>query len=80
MVSDALELPTAAKNALQQKLTQMALQNGIAAQDGDFVLTASYTVLDDLMAPTDVAQYVVKIEVMFYVVNLIDDLIMAENS
>lgn len=80
MASDALELPSAAKNSLQQKLTQMALQNGMAAQDGDFVLTASYTVLDDLVAPTDVAQYVVKIEVMFYVVNLIEDLIMAENS
>ena len=47
MASDALELPSAAKNSLQQKLTQKALQKGMAAQDGDFVMTASYTVLDD---------------------------------
>ena len=80
MVSDALELPSSAANSLQQKLTQMALQNGMAAKDGDFVLTASYTILDDLVAPTDVAQYVVKLEVMFYVVNLVENIIVAENS
>jgi len=80
MVSDALELPMSAHNSLQQKLTQMALQNGMAAQDGDFVLTASYSIIDDLIAPTDVAQYVVKLEVMFYVVNLVENIVMAENS
>lgn len=80
MVSDVLELPASAKNSLQQKLTQMALQNGMASQDGDFVLTASYYVVEDIIAPADVAQYVIKLDVMFYVVNLIEDLIMAENT
>ena len=80
MVSEALELPSPAANSLQQKLSQMALQNGMIAQDGDFVLTASYSILDDLVAPTDVAQYVVKMEIMFYVVNLAEDIIVAENS
>lgn len=80
MVSDVLELPASAKNTLQQKLTQMALQNGMASQDGDFVLTASYSIVEDLIAPTDVAQYVIKLDVMFYVVNLAEDIIVAENT
>ena len=46
MVSDVLDLPLTARNALQQKLTQMVLQNGMANQDGDFVLTASLSVLE----------------------------------
>ena len=47
MVSDVLELHTTAKNALQQKLTQMALQNGMAARNGDFVLTSSISVVEN---------------------------------
>ena len=80
MVSDVLELPTVAKNALQQKLTQMALHNGMANQDGDFVLTASLSVLEKEVTPTAPPQYAVKIEVMTYVVNLLDDIVVAENS
>ena len=80
MVSDVLELPLTAKNALQQKLTQMVLQNGMANQDGDFVLTASLSVLEKEVTPTAPPQYAVKIEVMTYVVNLLDDIVVAENS
>ena len=80
MVSDVLELPAAAKNTLQQKLTQMSLQNGVANRDGDFILTANYAIVEEMMAPTDVAQYVVKLDVMFYVVNLAEGLMVAENT
>ena len=80
MVSDVLDLPLIARNALQQKLTQMVLQNGMANQDGDFVLTASLSVLEKEVTPTAPPQYAVKIEVMTYVVNLLDDIVVAENT
>ena len=80
MVSDVLDLPLIARNALQKKLTQMVLQNGMANQDGDFVLTASLSVLEKEVTPTAPPQYAVKIEVMTYVVNLLDDIVVAENT
>lgn len=58
----------------------MVLQNGMANQDGDFVLTASLSVLEKEVTPTAPPQYAVKIEVMTYVVNLLDDIVVAENT
>ena len=80
MVSDVLELHTTTKNALQQKLTQMALQNGMAARNGDFVLTSSISVVENETTASVPPMHAVKLDVMFYVVNLIDNLVMAEST
>lgn len=80
MVSDVLELPTTAKNALQQKLAQMALQNGMANQEGDFILTANYSIIEREATPTAPPQIAVKLEVMTYVVNLLEDIVVAEKT
>ena len=80
MVSDVLELHATTKNALQQKLTQMALQNGMAARNGDFILTSSISVVENETTASIPPMYAVKIDVMFYVVNLIDNLVMAEST
>lgn len=80
MVSDALELPTTAKNSLQQKLTQMVLQNGMGNQKGDFVLTTNLSVVEREITPTAPPQVAVKLEVITYVVNLLEDVVVAENT
>lgn len=80
MVSAALELPTSAKNSLQQKLTQMVLQNGMGNQDGDFVLTANLSILEKETTPTAPPQFAVKLEVLTYVVNQLEDVVVAENT
>lgn len=79
-ISDALELPTTAKNSLQQKLTQMVLQNGMGNQDGDFVLTANLSILEKETTPTAPPQFAVKLEVLTYVVNQLEDVVVAENT
>lgn len=80
MVSDVLELHPTTKNALKQKLTQIALQNGMAARDGDFVLTASISVLEKEVTSSVPPMYATKLEIMIYVVNLIDNIVMAEST
>ena len=80
MVSDAIGIPAASQKTLLHKLNQMALQNGLAAQDGNFVLTASVSVIGREEVPTAPPQLAVKAEVMLYVVNLLDDIVVAENS
>lgn len=80
MVPNALELPTTAKNSLQQKLTQMVLQNGMGNQDGDFVLTANLSILEKETTPTAPPQFAVKLEVLTYVVNQLEDVVVAENT
>ena len=80
MVSDAIGIPAASQKTLLHKLNQMVLQNGLAAQDGNFVLTASVSVTGREEVPTAPPQLAVKAEVMLYVVNLLDDIVVAENS
>lgn len=80
MVSDAIGIPAASQKTLLHKLNQMALQNGLAAQDGNFVLTASVSVIGREEVPTAPPQLAIKAEVMLYVVNLLDDIVVAENS
>ncbi|MGN0189936.1 MAG: hypothetical protein ACI395_10510 [Candidatus Cryptobacteroides sp.] len=80
MVSDAIGIPEASQKTLLHKLNQMALQNGMAAQEGNFVLTASVSVIGREEVPTAPPQLAVKAEVMLYVVNLLDNIVVAENS
>lgn len=80
LVPDALELPATAKNSLQQKLTQMVLQNGMGNQEGDFVLTANLSILEKETTPTAPPQFAVKLEVLTYVVNRLEDVVVAENA
>lgn len=80
MVSDALDIPSEARAALEQKLRQMSVQNGFGATGGPFVLTADVRTVDKQVTATAPAQYVVDLEVSVYVVNLQEQMLAAETS
>lgn len=80
MVCDALDLPADARAALNQKLLQMTVQNGFGATGGPFVLTAGVRTADKQVTATVPAQYIVELEVSVFVVNLQEQLLVAETS
>ncbi len=80
IVCDALDIPADARAALNQKLLQITVQNGFGATGGPFVLTADVRTSDKRVTATAPAQYVVELEVSIYVVNLQEQLLVAETS
>lgn len=80
MVCDALDLAADARAALNQKLLQMTVQNGFGATGGPFILTASVRTVDKQVTATAPAQYIVELEISIYVVNLQEQLLVAETS
>lgn len=80
MVCDALDLPADARAALNQKLLQISVQNGFGATGGPFILTADVRTVDKQVTATAPAQYIVESEVSVFVVNLQEQLLVAETS
>ena len=58
-VCDELELPAGVKNTLQQRLLQLATQNGYGSLSGGVILTPNVPVLDKKGAATAPGQIIV---------------------
>lgn len=77
-VPSELALPEYARKALYQKLIQVVTQNGFGSISGDLFLTANVIVTDKQVTATVPAQFVVNLEVSFYLLNLQEKVILAE--
>ena len=71
-------VPDAAMKTLGNKLTQIASQNGFGSRGGEFILTCNVVPIDKQAIPTMPVQYSLDLEVSFYVVNMLEDLIIDE--
>lgn len=79
-VASNLDLPEYAKKALYQKLIQIVTQNGFGSTSGDLVLTANVLITDKQMTGTVPAQYIVSMEVSFYLLNIQEEVVLDETS
>lgn len=80
VVSDAIDLPVDARSALNLKLRQMATQNGFGSTSGRFALTSNVVFADKQATTTAPPQFVVTLEVQFYVVDVVEQVIIDEMS
>ncbi len=78
MLSSYLDLPTDAVRSLDMKLGQMVTQNGMGGMSDQFVLTANVVTIDKMVTGTAPAQFIVELEVSFFVLNLVDNIIVDE--
>lgn len=79
-VCEDLPIPQNAKKTLNQKLLQIATQNGFGATGGPFVLTANVIEENKTVSGTIPAQFIVDLEVSVYIVNLTENILVAETS
>ncbi len=77
-VTSELALPEYARKALYQKLIQVVTQNGFGSTSGELFLTANVIVTDKQVTATVPAQFVISLEVSFYLLNLQEKVILAE--
>lgn len=75
-----MDAPEHAKKILEQKLRQIATQNGFGSFSGDFVLTANVLVTDKQVTATTPAQFVLELEISLYVVNIQEGVIVDETA
>lgn len=80
MLPYGLNIPEDAKKSLLTKLNQMTTQNGFGSTSGSFVLTANVVTLDKQATATAPVQFVVDLEVSVYVVDVTEQLVVAETS
>ena len=80
MLSSYINLPSDAVRSLDLKLTQIATQNGFGSYSGQFVLTSNVVVINKSATPTAPPQYNVELEVSFFVVNVLENVIVDEMS
>lgn len=79
-VCDDLPIPENAKKALNQKLIQMATQNGFGSTSGAFVLTANVNKMNEVVSGSIPPQFIVDYEVSCFIVNLTENIIAGETS
>ena len=80
VLSENLNLPPEAAHTLEQKLMQLTVQNGFGATGGTFALTADIQILDRQVTKSAPAQYVMDLELSLWVVNLEEQIVVAESS
>lgn len=80
MLPYGLDLPADAQSSLNMKLTQMVTQNGFGSFSPQFVLTANVVMLDKQATATAPVQFITKIEVSFFVVDVMEQVIIDETS
>lgn len=80
MISSYLNLPGDAVRSLEMKLTQIATQNGFGSFSGQFVLTPNVVVINKSATATAPVQHIVELEVSFFVVNVMENVIVDEMS
>lgn len=78
LLPSEMELPEDAKRSLNLKLRQMVTQNGFGSYSNQFVLTGDMAVLDKQATLTAPAKYIVDVEFSFYVVNVVEKIIIDE--
>ena len=69
VLPSGLDLPQEAKSVLSIKLGQIATQNGFGSSTSDFILTALVATTDKQATATAPPQFMVELEVMFYVIS-----------
>lgn len=80
VLPSGLDVPERLHSTLQQKLLQIATNNGYGSQSNDFILTCNVSVLEKTAVPTVPPQINLHLEVSLYVVNAIEKVIVAEKS
>jgi len=80
MLSSYLNLPSDAVRSLELKLTQIATQNGFGSYSGQFVLTSNVVLINKEATATAPIQHLVNLEVSFFVVNVMENVIVDEMS
>lgn len=78
VVCKELNLPVDALNSLNQKLLQIVTKNGFGSVSGDFVLTANPVITNKQMTPTAPQQFIVDIDLSIYIINVAEEIIIAE--
>ena len=80
VVPEGLVMQQDAKNALSVKLNQIVVQNGFGSAAGQFALVPNVIVVDKQMTRTAPEKYMIKLEVSLYVLDVIEQAIIAEKS
>lgn len=80
VVPEGLDMQQDAKNALSVKLNQIVVQNGFGSAAGQFALVPNVIVVDKQMTRTAPEKYMIKLEVSLYVLDVIEQAIIAEKS
>lgn len=80
VLPSGLDVPERLHPTLQQKLLQIATNNGYGSESNDFILTCNVSVLEKTAVPVVPPQINVHLEISLYVVNAIEKVIVAEKS
>ena len=80
VLPEGLDLPADAEARLKNKMMQMVTQNNFGSTSGDFILTANLAVVDKQVTATVPAQYIVELELSFYVLGVEEEVIVKEFS
>lgn len=78
MLIDNVDIPERLCPVMEQKLLQIATGNGYGSQSQEFVLTANAVTIDKAAVPTVPPQVTVSVDVVLYVVNAAEQLIVDE--
>lgn len=70
--------PKGTEKTLEHKLTQLVTQSGFGSVSGEFFLTCNVLVVNKEAVPTIPVQYSVELEVSFYLVNALEQVIIGE--
>ncbi len=80
MVSGYIDLPSDAIQSLKVKLGQMVTQNGFGSNSSQFILTANVVMLDKQATATAPVQFMTKIEVSVYLLDVSEGVAIDEMS
>ena len=80
VVCEGAELPADADRALMMKMNQMVTANGMGASSLRYALVPNVVVVDKQTTGTVPVQFIVSLEVSFYVLDVTEEIIVAETS
>lgn len=80
VVCEGAELPADAERALMMKMNQMVTANGMGASSLRYALVPNIVVVDKQTTGTVPVQFIVSLEVSFYVLDVTEEIIVAETS
>lgn len=80
VVCEGAELPADAERALMMKMNQMVTANGMGASSLRYALVPNIVVVDKQATGTIPVQFIVSLEVSFYVLDVTEEIIVAETS
>ena len=80
VVCEGAELPADAERALMMKMNQMVTANGMGASSLRYALVPNIVVVDKQTTGTIPVQFIVSLEVSFYVLDVTEEIIVAETS